>query len=108
MTDISLPKGFEDLQSWSGWCLPTMVERRDRRANSTMEEIQAFYDALLPRLDDILAHLSATKLDQMDTKSEALMNLSLTLAEMAPAVEQFFEPTISYGYDVKRFTQGLQ
>ena len=108
MSDISLPEGFEDLQSWSGWCLSTMIERRDQRANSSMEEIQAFYDALLPRLDDILAHLSATKLDQMDTKSEALMNLSLTLAEMAPAVEQFFEPTVSYGYDVKRFAQGPQ
>ena len=108
MNDISLPKDFEDLESWSGWCLATMIERRDRRAGSSMEEIQAFYDAVLPRLEDILAHLSVTRLDQMDSKSEALMNLSLTLAEMAPAVEQFLEPTVSYGYDVRRFAQGMQ
>jgi hypothetical protein len=108
MTDITLPKGYKDLQQWGDWSLGTMIERRDRRANSSMEDIQAFYDAVLPRLDAILDHLSATKLDQMDASSEALMNLALTLAEMAPAVEQFFEPTISYGYDVTRFTQGVQ
>ncbi len=108
MSKTMFPQYFEDLAPWSAWSLATMDERRDQRLNSSMDEIQAFYDAMVPRLGDIMGHLRDIDLDGIDAASEALMNLSLTLAEMAPAVEQFFEPTISYGYDVKRFTQGVQ
>lgn len=108
MSNISLPAGFEDLLPLADWCLTTMDERRDRRSSSTMEDIEAFYDAMLPRMDAVLEHLAATKMDAMDPQSEALMNLTLSLAEIAPAVELFGEPTISYGYDVTRFAQGPQ
>lgn len=108
MSDISLPAGFEDLLPLADWSLATMDERRDRRASSTMEEIEEFYDVLLPRMDAVLEHLAATPMEGIDPKSEALMNLTLMLAEVAPAVELFGEPTISYGYDVTRFAQGPQ
>lgn len=108
MSDISLPTGFEDLAAWADWSLARMDERRDRRASSSMDEIDAFYNAVLPRMDDVLAHLASSQLDGMDPRSEALMNMALMLAEIAPAVEQFGEPTVSYGYDVTRFTQGPQ
>lgn len=108
MSDIGLPAGFEDLLPWADWSLAKMDERRDRRAGSTMEDIEAFYDAMLPHMDAVLEHLGATKMDAMDPQSEALMNMALSLAEVAPAVELFGEPTISYGYDVTRFAQGPQ
>ncbi len=106
MSEPLLPPGFEDLAPWCDWARANMTERSDRRINSSMEEIEAFYDAMLPRLDAVLEHLAATPLDTMDAQSEMLMNLSLAMAEIAPAVEQFFEPTVSYGYDVTRYKQG--
>ena len=74
---------------------------------STMEELDAFYQALLPRMDDVLEHLTTVPVSEdMDPGSRTLLNLSKSLAEVAPAVEQFFEPTISYGYEMSRFTPG--
>jgi hypothetical protein len=108
-SDVVLPAGFEDLAPLLDWNLPSMDDRRDRRVGSTMEEIDAFYQALLPRMDDVLDHLAGVEMtDDMDPGSAVLLNLSLALCEIAPAVEQFFEPVISYGYDVTRFTQGVQ
>lgn len=108
MSYINLPAGFEDLAPWAEWSLAGMDDRRARRAGSSMDEIDAFYNAMLPRMDALLAHLASTQLDGMDAQSEALMNMALMLAEIAPAVEQFGEPTVSYGYDCSRFAQGPQ
>jgi hypothetical protein len=108
MSIISLPAEFDDLTPWASWSLALMDERRDRRVNSSMDDIDAFYNAVLPRMTAILVHLADTPLDGMDPKSQALMNMALSLAEVAPAVEQFGEPTISLGYDVTRFSQGPQ
>jgi len=109
MSTTTLPSGFEDLAPLLGWNLATMDERRDRRADSPMEDIDAFYHAILPRMDAILEHLTTVEIaDDMDPGSATLLHLALSLCEVAPAVEQFFEPTISYGYDTKRFAQGPQ
>ena len=72
-----------------------------------MDEIGAFYEAILPHMDAVLEHLANVDMaDELDPGSAALLNLAMALCEVAPAVEQFFEPTISYGYDTKRFAQG--
>ncbi|MGI9326702.1 MAG: hypothetical protein ACR2PZ_15900 [Pseudomonadales bacterium] len=86
------------------WSLPTMAERSARRSASNMEDLQAFYDAMLPRLDEALAYLSKVSIAEASTESKRLLDLTKSLAEIAPAVELFHEPTISYGYDVTRFT----
>ena len=70
-----------------------------------MEELDAFYNAILPHMDAVLEHLTGVEMsDDMDPGSATLLNLSMSLCEIAPAVEQFFEPTISYGYPMHRFT----
>ena len=106
MSEAIFPAGFEDLEPWASWAQPEMAERSLCRINATMDDIDEFYNAVLPRLDAMLEHLSVTKLDGIDPQSAALMNLALAIAEVAPAVEQFFEPTISYGFDVTRYEQG--
>jgi len=63
-----------------------------------------FYAAMLPRLGAVLEHLAGVPMtDSMDRQSAALLNLAKSVAEVAPAVEQFREPAVSNGYDVKRF-----
>jgi hypothetical protein len=108
MGDFSLPPGFEDLLPLADWSLPRMDDRRDRRVGASMQDIDAFYNAMLPRMEAVLDHLANTPLVGMSEQSEALMNMALSMAEIAPAVEQFGEPTISLGYDVTRFSQGPQ
>ena len=108
MSGIGLPAGFEDLLPWADWSQSRIDARRDLRIGSSMEDIEAFYEAMLPRLGAVLDHLAATQMESIDPPSEALLNMALSLAEIAPAVEQFGEPTVSYGYDVTRFAQGPQ
>ena len=51
-----LPTPFADLEPFAAvWCLPTEGERYDRRLASTMDELQAFYDACFPRVEEAIA-----------------------------------------------------
>ena len=81
-----------------------MAERSARRSTSSMADLQAFYDAMLPRLGAVLEYLSGIEAHSDTAADQRLLALSKALAEVAPAVELFGEPTISYGYDVARFT----
>ena len=48
---MALPAEFADLEPFSDWILETERERYAKRLASTMEELQAFYDAAFPLLD---------------------------------------------------------
>lgn len=103
----SFPDGFDDLSAWTEWDLETMAERSHKRSLSSMEELQAFYDSMLPRMGDILSYLATVPMSE-DMKPEdcTLLNLAKSMAEVAPAIEQFFEPTISFGFDTTRWEHG--
>ena len=47
----TLPAEFADLEPFADWCLETEAERYAKRLASTMDELQAFYDAAFPRLE---------------------------------------------------------
>ena len=64
MTDV-LPPAFADLERFAAWCLPTEAERYAKRLASPMDELQAFYDAAFPRLEEILAYLDSFDLDSL-------------------------------------------
>lgn len=98
-----LPSAFADLEPWLDWSLPTMAERSARRSGSSMQQLQAFYDAMLPRMPEVLAYMSEIPVGDGTREDACLLDLTKSLAEIAPAVELFGEPTISYGYDVARF-----
>ena len=48
---MSLPPEFADLEPFADWCLETEAERYAKRLASSMDELQAFYDAAFPRLE---------------------------------------------------------
>ena len=56
-----LPAEFAELELFAEWSLATERERYAKRLASTMDEMQAFYDAAFPRLADALMYL-----DQFD------------------------------------------
>lgn len=97
-----LPNQFEDLEPFIEWALPTERERNSKRVESTMPAIKAFYDAMLPRTRAIIAHLDKFPLNEMSVRETRLMNLLLSLAEVANAVEIFRQPTVIDGYDSRR------
>ena len=101
---MHLPEQFTQLDPWVDWALPTMRERSERRTSSNMDELQAFYNAVLPHLADILAYMATVPVEDDQEHNKKLLDLTKCLAEVAPAIELFEEPVISNGYDVRRFS----
>ncbi len=107
MADQQLPENFSDLEPWLGWSLATERERNARRQASNMEDIRAFYDGMLARMDEVLGYLEQFPLDSIPPDAQRLFYLTLSLAEVAPAVELFGQPSVVDGYDISRFeTEG--
>jgi hypothetical protein len=88
------------------WSLPTESERGAKRRASSMQELEAFYAGMMARMSEVLPHLEQSSARDIPVETERLLYLTLSLAEVAPAVELFAEPTVSYGYDVARFVPG--
>lgn len=104
MPPVMLPDRFRDLEPLaSRWALPTEAERHALRLTSTIAELRALYDALMPRIDDILAYLSEFQLESLSAEARNLLHLSFSLAEIGPAVELYGQPEVPDGYDSRRF-----
>lgn len=100
----SLPAEFADLDKYLDWALPTERARSRKRLTSSMEEIKAFYDDMLARIEPALEYLNTFPLDDMPEPQQNLLNLTLMLAEVANAVELFkTQPGVIDGFDPERF-----
>ena len=103
MSERQLPAAFADLEPFIAWSLATESERQRKRMSSSMAEIQAFYDAILPRMDAVIAYLDQFSLNAMPADAQRLLHLTFSLAEIASAVELFKQPSVADGYDATRF-----
>jgi hypothetical protein len=99
----ALPEPFHDLAPFSGWTLAKESERTSKRLASTMEEIRAFYDAMLPRLEAIVQYLNQFPLDRLPQEAQQLFYLTLSLVEVSSAVELYGQPGIPNSLDSSRF-----
>lgn len=85
-----LPEQFSTLEPFvSSWALPTEQQRSERRWASSPEEFQAFYDAALPLLDDILVYLDQYTLGEIPADALPLYHLAIVFAEASPHVEMY-------------------
>ena len=57
-----LPPEFADLEPFADWAVPTERARYAKRMSCSMDELQAFYDAAFPRIDDAVAYLESLTL----------------------------------------------
>lgn len=103
MSNSLLPAQFRDLEQWMAWSLATEQERNRKRLASTMSDIKAFYGAMLARMAEVLPYLDQFPVEALPEDATRLFYLTLSLAEVAPAVEQFGQPGVVDGYDAKRF-----
>ena len=99
-----LPGRFGQLEYLAEkWALPTEKQRSARRWSASAEEFQEFYDAMVPRINEILAYLDQFSLEDMPEDALTLFHLSLALAESAPHVE-FYKGAakVPHSFDARR------
>ena len=89
-----LPAGFADLEPYAAWSLATEAERYAKRLASTMDELQAFYDAAFPRLEDMTAYLDALPLDALPADATRLLWLCYSLVNASFPVEVWRQPRV--------------
>ena len=102
--DAQLPHEFAELERFNEWALPTQSERESRRRNTTEKERKDFYEAATPKLEAIIAWLNRFPLDAMPPEARRLLDLILSLAEVAPSVELYKgSATVPYSFEETRF-----
>lgn len=99
-----LPSQFKDLTRFvDDWLFDTQMERTEKRLTSSMEIITEFYDAMLPRIQEILDYLDQYTLQDLPPDAKALLALAYSLSEIAPAVEMFKQPHVTPTFDARNF-----
>jgi hypothetical protein len=104
LAPVALPEAFRDLERFvQVWALPTETQRNTQRHAVGMDAIVEFTDAMLPRVDAIVAWLNQFELASLRDDAKTLMYVLLSFAEVAPAVEFYRQPAVIDGYDPRRF-----
>ncbi len=83
----TFPADFTDLEPFADWSLETEAERYTKRLSSTMDELQAFYDAAFPRVADALAYLDQLDLSALPENATRLLWLCYSLVNASFPVE---------------------
>ena len=95
MAAALLPPEFSDLEPFAkAWCLASEPERYAKRLASTMEEIQAFYEAVFPRAEDAIVYLERFPLNDLPENAHRLLQLLYSLILVSFAVEIWRQPYI--------------
>ncbi|GAB2851652.1 hypothetical protein GCM10022221_58860 [Actinocorallia aurea] len=90
-----LPAGFADLEPFAAaWALPTEAERYARRLAAPMTEIQAFYDAIIPRAEAALAYCDRYSLDDLPDDVLHLMLLLYSMVTISFCVEAWSQQRV--------------
>jgi hypothetical protein len=90
-----LPEQFADLEPFAAdWALPSERDRYAKRLASTMDELQAFYDAAFPRLEDGTAYLRSVELDGISEEDQNLLWLFSSLVTVSFPVEVWRQPRV--------------
>jgi hypothetical protein len=88
MATTMLPAEFADLEPFAAtWCLPTESERFARRLAVSMDEMQAFYDAITSRFEDAMTYCDKFSLEDMPQDAVNLMHLLYSMIMVSFPVE---------------------
>jgi hypothetical protein len=84
------PKEFADLEAVArAWALDSYDERHQKRLQSSMEELEAFYEAVLPRAKEIMAYCAGFDILHAPEEVRALLNVLGSLVDVSLAVEEW-------------------
>ena len=94
MSAVSLPAGFEELESFGDWAVHGERARYDKRVETSMEELQAFYDAAFARLDDACTYFDGYGLDDLPEEGVRLLWMMCALVTVSFPVEAWRQPRV--------------
>lgn len=89
-----LPDAFADLEPFASWILPSERDRYAKRITSSMDELQAFYDAAFARLKDGTEYLKGVELDGISEEDRNLLWLFCSLVTVSFPVEVWRQPRV--------------
>lgn len=98
-----LPKDFEDLLPFIAWAEPTEAGRNTRRFSSEYKDLEAFYNAMIARVDAALTYLNGFDLKALNPAQSNLLFMCLSLTEVAFAVENYHQASPPYLFPIARF-----
>lgn len=88
MSAAVLPQAFADLEPFaSRWCLATEPERWAQRMATSMDDMQAFYDACFPRAEEAISYCDGFDLHDLPENAERLLQLLCSLALVSYPIE---------------------
>lgn len=83
-----LPPIFAELAPFvAHWACPTTNERVRARSVLPQEDIRAFYDAMVPRLDEAIDYIDSVGLHTLTPEAATLTRLVLGLGQASIAIE---------------------
>ena len=90
-----LPAEFADLEPFARkWCLDNEAERYETRLGCTIDELQEFYDAALPRATRAMEYLDTFELYDLPPQELNLIHLMMSLIVCVFPVEAFRTPKV--------------
>ena len=90
-----LPSEFSDLEPFAAtWCLATERERYAARLASTMDEMQALYDATMPRAEAAMTYLDQIPLDELSADQVHLLHLLYSMVMVSFPIECWGQPRV--------------
>lgn len=83
-----LPPGFEELEPFvAHWAGTTTNDRVHARSVLEIGEIRAFYDAMLPRLEEAMDYIDAIGVHDLSADAATLAKLVLAMGQASIAIE---------------------
>jgi hypothetical protein len=89
-----LPADFSDLEAFADWAIPTERARYAKRLSSTMDELQAFYDAAFPRMEAATSYLEQYDVNDLPEDAQRLLWLYCSLVTVSFPVEVWRQPRV--------------
>jgi hypothetical protein len=90
----SLPADFAELEPFADWAISTERARYAKRLSSTMDELQAFYDAAFPRMEEATTYLEQFDVNALPDDAERLLWLYCALVTVSFPVEVWRQPKV--------------
>jgi hypothetical protein len=104
MSPQLLPDGFAALEPYvADWALASESDRIKKRFATSMEAITGYYELMIERIDEILDYLDRFDIDALPEPEQRLMDMALSLVEVANAVEVYGVPYSNRSCTADRF-----
>ena len=90
----ALPADFADLEPFAAWAMPSEKARYAKRLASSMDELQAFYDAASPRMEAATSYLEQFDMNDLPDDAKRLLWLYCALVTVSFPVEVWRQPRV--------------